>query len=42
MLLLTTETAPELKSRAREVKATGWLSKPFDPEQVLGLVQRLA
>lgn len=42
MLLLTTETAQELKDRAREVKATGWLTKPFDPEQILGLVARLA
>lgn len=42
MLLLTTETAQELKDRAREVKATGWLTKPFDPDQILGLVDRLA
>ncbi len=42
MLLLTTETAQSFKDRARDVKATGWLSKPFDPEQVLALVDRLA
>lgn len=42
MLLLTTETAQELKDRARAVKATGWLTKPFDPDQILGLVARLA
>ena len=42
MLLLTTETAQELKERAREVKATGWLSKPFDPGQIVSLVARLA
>ena len=42
MLLLTTETAQELKDRARQVKATGWLTKPFDPDQILGLVARLA
>lgn len=42
MLLLTTETAQALKDRAREVKATGWLTKPFDPDQILGLVDRLA
>ncbi len=42
MLLLTTETAQELKDRAREVKATGWLTKPFEPTQILGLVERLA
>ncbi|MGM0585314.1 MAG: response regulator [Pseudomonadota bacterium] len=42
MLLLTTETAQELKDRAKQVKATGWLTKPFDPDQILGLVDRLA
>ena len=42
MLLLTTETAQELKDRARAVKATGWINKPFDPDQILGLVARLA
>ncbi len=41
MLLLTTETAQALKDRARAVKATGWLTKPFDPDQILGLVDRL-
>lgn len=42
ILLLTTETAQALKDRAREVKATGWLTKPFDPDQILGLVDQLA
>ena len=42
ILLLTTETAQALKDRAREVRATGWLTKPFDPDQVLGLVRQLA
>ena len=42
ILLLTTETAQALKDRAREVKATGWLTKPFDPDQILGLVEQLA
>jgi two-component system chemotaxis response regulator CheY len=42
LLLLTTETAEELKSRARRIGATGWLSKPFDPTQILNLVDQLA
>ena len=42
ILLLTTETAQALKDRAREVRATGWLTKPFDPDQILGLVRQLA
>lgn len=42
MLLLTTETAQTLKDRARAVRATGWLTKPFDPKQILSLVEQLA
>ncbi len=42
ILLLTTETAQALKDRAKQVKATGWLTKPFDPDQILGLVDQLA
>ena len=42
MLLLTTETAQELKDRARQVRATGWLTKPFDPIEILNLVEQLA
>ena len=42
MLLLTTETAQALKDRAKKVRATGWISKPFDPNQILSLVAQLA
>lgn len=42
MLLLTTEVAESLKARAKEVGATGWLTKPFDPAQILRLVDQLA
>ena len=42
LLLLTTETAGDLKLRAREVGATGWLTKPFNGAQVLVLIEQLA
>ena len=42
ILLLTTETAQALKDKAREVQATGWLTKPFDPRHILNLVSQLA
>lgn len=42
MLLLTTETAQSLKDRAKEIRATGWLTKPFDPKQILALVEQLS
>jgi len=41
MILLTTETAQELKDEARRIQASGWLCKPFDPDQILDLVDQL-
>ncbi len=35
ILVLTTESAAELKSRARDAGATGWIVKPFDPEKLV-------
>ena len=32
VLVLTTESAPELKQRARDAGATGWIVKPFDKD----------
>jgi two-component system chemotaxis response regulator CheY len=39
---LTTESAPELKQRAKASGATGWIVKPFDPDQLAGVVRRVA
>lgn len=41
ILLLTTESADELKRQARDIGATGWLTKPFNEARVLGLVNQL-
>jgi len=35
ILVLTTESAPELKARARAAGATGWIVKPFDPVKLV-------
>ncbi|WBU61225.1 response regulator [Paracoccus albus] len=35
ILMLTTESAPELKARARKAGATGWIVKPFDPQKLV-------
>ena len=35
ILVLTTESAEELKSRARLAGATGWIVKPFDSAKLL-------
>ena len=41
MLVLTTETDPAKKARAREAGATGWITKPFNPTQLLDTVRRV-
>ena len=35
ILVLSTESAAELKARAREGGAPGWIVKPFDPEKLV-------
>ncbi|PWJ15858.1 response regulator [Jannaschia seohaensis] len=35
ILVLTTEGAKELKQRARNAGATGWIVKPFDPARLV-------
>lgn len=41
ILVLTTESDPEKKQEGRAAGATGWLVKPFDPEQLLATVRRV-
>lgn len=42
ILVLTTESAPELKARARAAGATGWIVKPFDPEKLVRALTMVA
>jgi two-component system chemotaxis response regulator CheY len=42
ILVLTTESAPELKARAREAGATGWIVKPFDPDKLVRALHTVA
>lgn len=41
ILVLTTESEPAKKMRAREAGATGWIVKPFDPVKLLAAVHRV-
>lgn len=41
ILLLTTESDPDAKNRARAAGATGWIVKPFQPPQLLAVVARV-
>jgi len=42
ILVLTTESAPELKTRARAAGATGWIVKPFDEVKLVAAIERVA
>jgi two-component system, chemotaxis family, chemotaxis protein CheY len=41
ILVLTTESTVELKTRAREAGATGWIVKPFDDEAIIRTIRRV-
>jgi two-component system chemotaxis response regulator CheY len=41
LLMLTTESTPEKKQEGKAAGATGWLVKPFNPEQLVATVQRV-
>ena len=42
ILVLTTESAPELRARARTAGATGWIVKPFDPGRLIRSLRLVA
>jgi len=42
ILVLTTESEPAKKQRAREAGATGWIVKPFDPQKLVAAINRVA
>ena len=42
ILVLTTESDPAKKDRARQAGATGWIVKPFNPDKLLDAVRRVA
>ena len=42
ILVLTTESAQDLKDRARNAGATGWIVKPFDDVKLISAIRRIA
>lgn len=42
ILVLTGESAPEYKYRARSAGATGWINKPFDPQKLVRTINLVA
>lgn len=41
MLMLTTESGGDKKQQGKSAGATGWMVKPFDPEQLLSTINRV-
>ena len=41
ILMLTTESSAERKREGKDAGATGWIIKPFDPEQLVATMQRV-
>lgn len=42
ILVLTTESSPEKRNKAREAGATGWIVKPFNPDKLDAAIRRVA
>lgn len=41
ILVLSTEFSDDKKARAREAGATGWITKPFDPDKLAAAIRRV-
>ena len=41
ILMLTTESGAEMKDKGRAAGATGWIVKPFDPERLIAVVNKV-
>ena len=41
IIVLTTESSDDLKARARDAGATGWIVKPFDDTSLVSVLRRL-
>jgi two-component system chemotaxis response regulator CheY len=41
ILILTTESQAQMRQRGRDAGATGWIVKPFNPEQLISVVSRV-
>ena len=41
ILILTTESSDQMKQAGRAAGATGWLVKPFDPNRLIEVIQKV-
>jgi len=40
LLMLTTESASDKKQQGKSAGATGWIVKPFNPDQLISVIKR--
>ncbi len=41
VIFLTTESQQEKKQQGKRAGATGWIVKPFKPDQLIGVIKKL-
>ena len=41
LLMLTTESTSDKKTQGKEAGATGWMVKPFNPDQLLATIKKV-
>lgn len=41
ILILTTETSQDKRDQGRAAGGTGWIVKPFDPDKLISVIQRV-
>jgi len=41
ILMLTTEADDDMKQKGKQLGATGWIIKPFDPNKLLKVIERV-
>lgn len=41
IVMLTTESAPEMRAKGKAAGATGWINKPFDAEKLIAVTKKL-
>jgi len=41
IVMLTTESAPDMKARGKAAGATGWIDKPFDAPKLVAVAKKL-
>jgi two-component system, chemotaxis family, chemotaxis protein CheY len=41
IIILTTESQPEMKQKGKDAGATAWIVKPFPPEDIIAAIKKL-